>query len=196
MASKRWSATSLVAIGALGMGSAGLALIGTGVAVAGSTGKTIHSCVSRSSGRLRIVTSTKHCTSHERALSFNERGPRGLRGLQGTPGKNATSSTFQMFANVDQHGNLGSNSGAVSAKEVDAGTPTPSYVVTFSHPIGSCAAVAQNGYAGGDLPASGYPTRVTNDPKDADAVDVAINEEAMASEEVEQAFMIVVTCAS
>lgn len=199
MTDKRWSAASLVALGALGMGSAGLALIGTGVAVAGSSSKTVHACVAKSGGALRIVKSTKRCTSHERVLSFNQKGPRGARGaqgIQGLPGKAATVSTFQMYANVDEHGNLGSNSGAVSAKELDAGTPTPYYVVKFSHPIGSCAAIAQNGYAGGDLPASGYPTRVSNDPSDADSFDISINENADPTEPVAQAFMIVVTCAT
>jgi hypothetical protein len=104
-----------------------------------------------------------------------------------------------MYANVDQHGDLGSNVGAVSAKEVDAGTPTLSYVVSFNKPIGSCAAIAQNGYAGGNLPASGFPTRVSNDPKDPNAFDVAVNENAEPAEPVEpveQAFMLIVTCKS
>jgi hypothetical protein len=153
--------------------------------------------VTKSDGALRVVGKSSHCTSQERPLSFAKhgpRGPRGPRGATGPRGSDATASTFQMYANVDQHGNLGSNVDAVSAKEVDAGTPTPFYVVSFSHPIGSCAGVAQNGYAGGSLPASGYPTRVSNDADDPNAFDLSINENADRSEPVEQAFMLVVTC--
>jgi hypothetical protein len=188
MSLKGLSAASLIMLGALGTGSVAVAIAGTGVALAGSSTKTVHACVSKSGGAVRFISKSKRCKSKERSMTLNKRGPRGRQGPAGTTG------TFQMYANVDGSGNLGSNFDAVSAIEVDPGTPTPSYTVTFNHPIGSCAAVAQNGFAGGALAASGYPTRVVFDAKNPDAFDVQINENADPSEPVSQAFMIVVTC--
>lgn len=54
--------------------------------------------------------------------------------------------TFQMYANVDAEGNLGSNSGVVRVGPLAGGI---GYVVTFSKLIGHCAAVVQPGKAGG-----------------------------------------------
>jgi hypothetical protein len=47
-----------------------------------------------------------------------------------------------MYANVDENGDLGSNVDAVSEISSTAGL----YTVTFSKPIGSCAATPTNGY--------------------------------------------------
>ena len=58
----------------------------------------------------------------------------------------AAKTTFQMYANVDAEGDLGSNFDAVSAS---LETISPTYVVTFTQPIGHCAAAAQAGKAGG-----------------------------------------------
>lgn len=58
----------------------------------------------------------------------------------------AKPATFQMYANVDAESDLGSNSGAVSAKPVPGSS---AYFVTFKKPIGHCAAVVQPGKAGG-----------------------------------------------
>jgi hypothetical protein len=136
---------SMVAAGMIGVGSIGLAGVGVGVAAA-SRGSVIHGCVSKSDGALRIVGSVHDCRSREKALSFNKRGPQGARGA---PGSAAQSETFQMYANVDAEGDLGSNVDAVKAVMIAAGL----YEVTFSKPIGACAASAQPGEAGGtDVP--------------------------------------------
>jgi hypothetical protein len=55
---------------------------GTQVVLA-STGATIHGCEARATGALRIA---KHCTRHEKSISWNQRGPAGPRGLAGKPG--------------------------------------------------------------------------------------------------------------
>lgn len=67
-----------------------------------------------------------------------------------TPAK-ATTTTFQMYANVDAEGHLGSNFDAVSVTPQSIG---PNYLVTFTQPIGHCAAAAQAGKAGGTDEAS------------------------------------------
>lgn len=151
------TSASFVAAGAIGMGA--VVTVGAGVAAAAHHGGTINGCVAKSDGSLRIVASTSSCSSKEKALSFNARGPRGAQGPQGPvgpqgpkgdPGDGGTTttpSTFQMYANVDAEGDLGSNVDAVKAM-VDK-PETGVYIVTFDKPIGSCAATAQPGDAGG-----------------------------------------------
>jgi hypothetical protein len=128
---KRTNSLVTLAVGAIAAGSMGV--VGVGAAVAAAHGETIHGCVAKSSGALRIVKQTSACGSNEKPLSFNARGPRGPQGPAGSSG------TFQMYANVDAEGDLGSNFGATKAEA----TQIPGqYVVTFAQPIGSCAAVA------------------------------------------------------
>jgi hypothetical protein len=57
--------------------------------------------------------------------------------------------TYQMYANVDAEGDLGSNHDAVRVK-LDAGTHI--YTVKFAHEISHCAASVQPGRAGGSDP--------------------------------------------
>ena len=65
-----------------------------------------------------------------------------------TPAKAKT--TFQMYANVDAEGDLGSNFDAVSAtRGTGNANNDPIYLVTFTQPIGHCAAAVQAGKAGG-----------------------------------------------
>jgi hypothetical protein len=130
---------SMVAAGVIGVGSVGVAGVGVGLAAATHSG-VIHGCVAKSDGALRIVHSSHECSSHEKSLSFNKQGPQGAPG-----GSGGGSATFQMYANVDAEGDLGSNFDATAAKHVATGI----YVVTFSQEIGHCAATAQVGEAGG-----------------------------------------------
>ncbi|MBE7189676.1 hypothetical protein [Jatrophihabitans endophyticus] len=60
-----------------------------------------------------------------------------------------TVATYQMFANVDAEGDLGSH---YDATKVHLNQVSGNYTVTFSKPIGSCAAQAQPGKAGGPDP--------------------------------------------
>ena len=60
---------------AIGGGGAGAAIAATAV----SSG-TIHACVSKTTGALYVA---KRCSSSERALSFNQRGPAGPAGPSG-----------------------------------------------------------------------------------------------------------------
>jgi hypothetical protein len=153
---------SVVAAGIIGAGGVGIAGVGIGLAAAPDSG-VIHGCVAKSDGALRVVQSAHGCTGHETPMSFNRRGPRGPRGAQGPAGpagrtgpagpagggKMAAPATFQMYANVDAEGELGSNVDAVKVERIESGL----YDVTFNAPIGSCAASVQSGEAGGtDLP--------------------------------------------
>jgi hypothetical protein len=66
----------------------------------------------------------------------------------GGPAASSTPATFQMYANVDAEGDLGSNYDAKSARPFNG-----VYIVTFTKPIGHCAIIAQSGKAGGsDVP--------------------------------------------
>lgn len=168
------------AVGAIAAGSVGI--VGVGVAVAAVHGGTIHSCVAKSDGALRIVKRAHSCSSSERSLSFNARGPRGL------PGPAGSSGTFQMYANVDAEGDLGSNFGATAA---DESTIPGQYEVTFAQPIGSCAAVAQSGKAGGDEFAGAYPSIVNFDGSNAFIV-AFVN--PANNQETPTPFMMTVTC--
>ena len=59
-------------------------LAGGGAALAArSGGNTIHGCVSKKSGALRVA---RKCRRRERPLSWNRRGPAGKNGAPGAPG--------------------------------------------------------------------------------------------------------------
>jgi type VI protein secretion system component Hcp len=61
-----------------------------GFAVAGvlpGTGSTIHACIQKNSGALRVVGSAKDCKKSERAISFAKQGPRGRTGVPGPAGR-------------------------------------------------------------------------------------------------------------
>ena len=97
-----------------------------------------------------------------------------------------TSSTFQMYANVDAESHLGSNYDAVSAKPLlgDIG-----YVVTFSKPIGHCAAVVQPGKAGG--PDVAFDATPVVNPSGTKAFNVIFS---TAGNSIRDPFMMIVTC--
>jgi hypothetical protein len=196
----------LCAVAAMGLGA--LSVAGLNVAVAAGHSGTIHGCVANSDGALRIAKSASSCTSHEHSLSFNKRGPQGLQGLQGpqgpqgpqgapgaSGGSGGGSGTFQMYANVDQNGNLGSNFDAVNSARVQDTNGDTFYSVFFSKPVGSCAAVVEPGFAGGELTAHPVPTEVVIDPNN----DMAFNAEFVPSNSTSgeaSAFMMTVTCSS
>jgi hypothetical protein len=171
---------SLLVAGAIGLCSLGVAGIGSAVVVRHAHSKTIHGCVARSDGALRVVKSARSCTAREKPLSFNKQGRRGPAGK---------SPTFQMFANVDGEGDLGSNHDAVG---VTNGSPGE-YTVKFSKPIGHCAAVAQSGKAGGpDKPASVVSTvqPAITDPSHTVLIDFV----DLAGHAANTPFMVTVTC--
>jgi hypothetical protein len=183
---------SLVAVGAMGVGS--LAVAGLGVAVAAGHGNTIHGCVAKSDGALRVVHRASSCKSHEKSLSFNihgPRGPQGPQGPQGSPGDPATSRTIQMYANVDAEGDLGSNVDATGATRISAGE----YSVAFNRPIGNCAAIAQAGQAGGTDPILPIPSAVSYDPSNPDQWDLEFVDSPTRTAD-NTAFMLTVTCPS
>jgi hypothetical protein len=61
--------------------------VGAGVAagMAASGNPVIHSCYTKASGRLRIISGTK-CHKREKSLSWNQKGPQGDQGPQGPKG--------------------------------------------------------------------------------------------------------------
>jgi hypothetical protein len=96
--------------------------LGGGYAIAASSTKTIRGCVVKRTGELLIQT---HCTSAQRTVSWNERGPQGLAGRQGAPG-------VTVWAEVSANGFAFQGSG-ISAQHVSAGT----YQITITAP--ACA---------------------------------------------------------
>jgi hypothetical protein len=70
------------------------------------------------------------------------------------------SATYTMYANVDAEGDLGSH---YDATKVTFDSVQNVYHVTFSKRIGSCAAVAQPGKAGGPDGVNPDMSSVTND---------------------------------
>jgi type VI protein secretion system component Hcp len=69
---------------------AGVLVLATGgFAVAAAlpgTGSTIHACIQKNSGALRVVGSAKDCKKSERAISFDKHGRRGATGATGAAG--------------------------------------------------------------------------------------------------------------
>jgi hypothetical protein len=190
-----------VAVGVLG--SMSLVVAGLGVAVAAGASGTIHGCVAKSDGTLRIVHSAKSCGSHEKPLSFDSRGPRGLQGPAGPAGStgpagpagpaggSTSSKTVTLYANVDAEGDLGSNSGATAASRIATGE----YGVAFNQPIGSCAAVAQAGRAGGTDPILPIPSAVSFDPSNPKQWDLEFVDGPTRTA-INTAFMLIVVCPS
>ena len=69
------------AIAVLVLGS----LVGTALAHGGGS-KKFHSCVSKTTGALRVVKPTKGCKAGEYALDWNKKGKRGKVGPKGATG--------------------------------------------------------------------------------------------------------------
>jgi hypothetical protein len=108
------------------LATATVALIGAGVAYAtipGSDG-VIHSCYnagSNPSGQLRVIdpASGATCAKNERALNFNQTGPKGDPGIPGTPGSNGTNGTNGRDGTDGANGANGTNgTNGVSGYEV------------------------------------------------------------------------------
>jgi hypothetical protein len=208
----RTGVSMVVAAGVIGIGSIAIAGVGIGLAAATPAG-TIHACVAKSDGTLRVVHSAHDCTGHEDALSFNSRGPRGPRGApgpqgpqgpRGAPGSSGgggttAPATFQMFANVDQHGDLGSNSDATSADLSVADARPDQYDVIFSKPVTACAIMVTPGYADGNLTADYLVPNVSASSSDPDHVTIRFGATTASNQTVEgghTAFMVTVTCKS
>ena len=71
----------LLLLGATAGGAVALRDPGAGEAT------TIHACAARKDGRLRLVSGLAACRRHERAVSWNVRGPKGVPGPPGPAGK-------------------------------------------------------------------------------------------------------------
>lgn len=156
---------TMLAVAAIGLGS--LTVAGAGLAVAAGHGSTIHGCVAKSNGDLRIVQSAGGCKATETSLSFNSTGPRGAQGAQGPQGPQgpagpagtgAAPTTFQDFGNVDAEGDLGSHNGVKAVTLTDVAFVGSLYTVTFDNSIVGCSVLAVAGeVAGSDTPMPGSP---------------------------------------
>jgi hypothetical protein len=188
------------AAGTVGMCCLAVAVGGMGVAVAESHGSTIHGCVAKSDGTLRIVHGSKDCTSHEKPISWSKRGPKGPRGAPGTSGQSTSAATSQMYANVDQNGHLGSNYDAVSASLYVPTPPAPGatqYQVTFARSVIKCAITVTSGYADGNDEASYDVPVATANSSDPDLVTVSFgypDGNGGSFDGFTSAFMMTVTC--
>ena len=80
------------------------ATVGVGYAAIPSADGIIHSCYTTQSGQLRVIDAEAgaKCTKNEKALDFNQRGPKGDPGAQGEPGPQGdpgpTGATMGYFA--------------------------------------------------------------------------------------------------
>lgn len=118
---------------------AGVVLIGAGVAYAAIPGSdgVIHSCFNPS-GQLRVIDATTGatCAKNEKALTFNQTGPKGDQGnpgIQGTPGTNGTNGTNGTDGTNGVNGTNGvsgyevvSNTGDISADPGSLSATCPS----------------------------------------------------------------------
>lgn len=109
----------------------------------------------------------------------------GMRHSTGHP------ATFQMYADVDQAGTLGSQVGVTSVTENTAGGV--SYNVRFNRPIGTCAAQVQPGFASGSH-GSWFDTSVVS-PENSTSLWVEFWDPAK-NTLVPTSFMLTVTCQS
>jgi hypothetical protein len=54
-------------------------------AIPGSNG-VIHGCYQKKGGSLRVISAARHCPGSQKAIAWNQSGPRGLQGVQGMQG--------------------------------------------------------------------------------------------------------------
>jgi hypothetical protein len=103
------------------------------------------------------------------------------------------SATFTMYANVDAEGDLGSN---YLAKKVTFNADDNTYQVKFAKRVGTCAAVAQGGKAGGPDGVNPDVSEVTNvgNYKTTKTLRVAFIEVINGNPQIPQPFMLTVTC--
>ena len=106
----------------------------------------------------------------------------------------AWTATFQMYADVDAEGDLGSNYGAVSVKMLPS-TGDLGYLVKFNKPIGHCAAVAQSGRAGGSDDSEMLASSVVNAGPNTFQVKFGLLNSSGFQTDAEP-FMMMVTCRS
>jgi hypothetical protein len=101
--------------------------------------------------------------------------------------------TFQMFANVDAEGDLGSNYDAVSAGTLPGSSQ---YRVKFTKPIGHCAAVVQDGKAGGPDDLSLASSDIVPLGKKGYDITFGVPDQTGQDQLKHEPFMVTVTCKS
>jgi hypothetical protein len=79
-------ASAIAREGGRGLSSV-VALGGVALAAIPDSGGTIHGCYQKTSGNLRVVTSSGDCRADENSLAWNQRGATGATGPQGPPGE-------------------------------------------------------------------------------------------------------------
>lgn len=110
-----------------------------------------------------------------------------------TATRTAKPATFQMYANVDAAGDLGSHH---DAEKVELENPSdPFYAVIFSKPVGHCAADAQVGNANGKGKTVSATSRVISAGGNGSKVFVVGFTDANGNA-VTDPFMVTVTCRS
>jgi hypothetical protein len=85
-------ATTSLAVFAIGASQ------GVPPAVAGTS--PIYGCYAKTSGSLRILTNSRHCTKHETLISWSRAGPRGSQGKRGLSGSTAPSDLVTVIATI------------------------------------------------------------------------------------------------
>jgi hypothetical protein len=112
-----------------------------GVQVAAASGSsTIHACAAKSNGALRVA---KHCTRHERAVSWSQRGPAGLSGKPGAPGKAGAAAGYTSIIDNDQGVAISDDNAYHNV--ISLTLPAGSYVVTYSFELYNSSTTATFG---------------------------------------------------
>ena len=107
---RNWLVAGMVSVAVVGAGIAG--------AAAGSQ-KTIHGCVSKRTGALRIA---RKCKRSERGISWNQKGPAGPQGLPGATGRTGATGPQGPAGQNGQNGQNGAPGSARAYADVsDAG---------------------------------------------------------------------------
>ncbi len=129
---------------ALGGALATLALL---IALVGATyaqAATIHACLNKKTGAVRVVSSKAKCKKSEKSLSWNSEGPAGKNGLNGNNGLNgANGSNGTNGQDLTSHTPLPSGQSESGFYGVGSGSSTTGYVaegISFSQPLATSIA--------------------------------------------------------
>jgi hypothetical protein len=113
---------------------------------------TIHACLNKKTGAVRVVSSKAKCKKSEKTLSWNSEGPAGKNGLSGNNGLNGASGSNGTNGtngtngqDLTSHTPLPSGQSESGFYGVGSGSSTTGYVaegISFSQPL--AAAIAAN----------------------------------------------------
>ncbi|MGC2374185.1 MAG: hypothetical protein WA484_09955 [Solirubrobacteraceae bacterium] len=105
---------------------------------------TIHACLNKKTGAVRVVSSKAKCKKSEKTLSWNSEGPAGKNGLNGNNGLNgASGSNGTNGQDLTSHTPLPSGQSESGFYAVGSGSSATGYVaegISFSQPLATAIA--------------------------------------------------------